>query len=302
MKFRDIKLGIAPINWCNDDMPELGKDISTNQCLEDMKASDFSGTEMGHRFSSDPVLLKDQLDFCQLELASAWHSTFFADGNRHKEQMDSLKQKLEFLKKMNAGCINLAECTRSIHGNIECQLIHKPELSDKEWNAFISGLTQASHLCLEYGIKPAYHHHMGTVIQSEEEIRFLLEETKHDGPGLCLDTGHLKYAEADSMSLLTSYFHRIHHIHFKDLRQGIFDKIQYQESFLNAVLQGVFTVPGDGLIDFDPVVKTLVTNQYKGWIIVEAEQDPKKAPPLEYAQKASAYLNELFNKYTRKGF
>lgn len=300
MNFNEIKLGIAPINWCNDDMPELGRHISTDQCLNEMKQSKFSGTEMGHRFSDDPIKLKSCLSSYQLELASAWHSTYFADSSQHSEQLEILKRKLIFLKRMHADCINLAECTRSIHGNFHCKLSHKPNLSDTEWIALISGLKKAAQMCREHQIKPAYHHHMGTVIQNEDEIRYLMDETGDEGPGLCLDTGHLRFAGTDSFSLLESYYHRIFHIHFKDLRQEVFDRIQYQESFLNSVLQGVFTVPGDGVIDFEPIMEFLIKKHYQGWIIVEAEQDPEKANPLEYAQMSSSYLEKIFTTLLKK--
>ena len=291
MKNFTSKLGIAPINWCNDDMPDLGKDYSLHTCFTEMREAGYQGTELGHKFPQEPHKLKKLLDSYQLHLASAWHSTYFCDAKKHDSEHQRLEERLKFLQIMGTTCINLAECTYTIHNKIDVPLNKKPHLSSTEWGLVSQGLEEASVMCHEYGITPAYHNHMGTVIQDFDEIKRLME----DCPSLklCFDSGHLQFAGIDPIKILDLFSGRIGHVHLKDIRKSVFEKLT-QTSFLEAVLAGVFTVPGDGCIDFSSILAKLHTMKYNAWIIVEAEQDPSKAEPFAYACKSYKYLQKNF--------
>jgi inosose dehydratase len=205
-----------------------------------------------------------------------------------------VEEKVSFLKEANAEVINIAECSASVHSDINKSLASKPVLSDSDWELLIGSLNKAGEICNDYGIRLAYHHHMGTCIQTAEEIKRLLKFTDPNYVNLCVDTGHLYYAGIDPLKFIENNLERIKHIHFKDVRKEEFKKYDSSsDSFLNTVLSGIFTVPGDGCIDFTSIVKILQQNHYDGWIIVEAEQDPDKADPLHYATSARNYLNSI---------
>ena len=294
------RTGIAPINWSNEDKPELGASISLDQCLREIQEAGYSGTEPGYKFPETPDTMNQILKKYNLRLASSWFSTFFADHQSHSQQLHLLEQKLKFLKACGARCINLAECTRAIHGDQTRLLSDKPELTNAEWDRFLEGMDKASVLCEKYDILLTYHQHMGTVIQNEDELTRLLANTNPKTIGLCLDTGHLMYAGMDSYEIYCLYQHRVWHVHLKDLRNDVFKSVGQNTSFLDAVLKGIFTVPGDGLIDFVPLVSRLQKDRYKGWIIVEAEQDPERANPLDYAKTGMNYLKSLYIQTSEK--
>ena len=205
-----------------------------------------------------------------------------------------MEEKVSFLKEANAEVINIAECSGSVHSDINKSLSSKPILSDSDWELLIGSLNKAGEICNDYGIRLAYHHHMGTCIQTAEEIKRLLKFTDPNYVNLCVDTGHLYYAGIDPVKFIENNLERIVHVHFKDVRKKEFNKYDSSsDSFLNTVLSGIFTVPGDGCIDFSSIVKILQQNHYNGWIIVEAEQDPDKADPLHYAISSRNYLNSI---------
>lgn len=293
MEARSFKLGVAPINWCNDDMPELGKDISLDTCLEEMKEAGYTGTELGHKYPKDPAQLKAMLSEYSLQLASCWHPTYYADKDAHTKEHDRLKKRLEFLSEMGAKCINIAECTRSIHTDRSIPLCQKPYLSEKEWESLLIGMSDAARICHDFNIKLAYRQHMGTVIQNLDEISRIMDETKSEWFHLCIDTGHLYYAGVEPLDLIRKYEKRITHVHLKDVRSEVMDTYSHQISFLDAVLHGIFTVPGDGCIEFKPIMKHIADSGYQGWLVVEAEQDPYKADPFMYARKGRKYLQQI---------
>lgn len=286
----EIKLGIAPINWSNDDLPELGKDISLETCLIEIREAGYQGTEIGHKFPTDPLELKTLLDHFDLELASCWHSTFFSVKEESNKQFETLKKRLEFLNILGAKQINLAECNRTIHNKTDVPLANKPVLDKKEWDLFTSNLNKAGKICREHNIYLAYHHHMGTVVQNLNEIEQLLKDTSPDDISLCFDSGHLLFAGIDPIWFLTKHMNRISHVHLKDIRSHVLKKNGHRISFLDAVLKGIFTVPGDGMIPFATIFQELKQKHYKGWLIVEAEQDPDIAPPFTYAKKAYSFI------------
>ena len=214
--------------------------------------------------------------------------------NEQENELKNVEEKVSFLKEANAEVINIAECSGSVHNDINKSLASKPILSDSDWELLIGSLNKAGEICNNYGIRLAYHHHMGTCVQTAEEIKRLLEFTDPNYVNLCVDTGHLYYAGIDSIAFIENNLDRIEHVHFKDVRKEVFRKYNsLSDSFLKTILSGIFTVPGDGCIDFSSIIKILQQNQYNGWIIVEAEQDPDKADPLHYAISARNYLDSI---------
>ena len=290
---KSIRFGIAPINWNNDDLPALGSSFSIEKILSEMSLAGYEGTELGNKFPNEASVLSELLNTFNLKLASSWHSTYFV-LNEQEYELKNVEEKVSFLKEANAEVINIAECSASVHSDINKSLASKPVLSDSDWELLIGSLNKAGEICNDYGIRLAYHHHMGTCIQTAEEIKRLLKFTDPNYVNLCVDTGHLYYAGIDPVKFIENNLERIVHVHFKDVRKKEFNKYDSSsDSFLNTVLSGIFTVPGDGCIDFSSIVKILQQNHYNGWIIVEAEQDPDKADPLQYATSARHYLNSI---------
>jgi len=293
----DIRFGVAPINWNNDDIPELGSNYTIEQIFSEMKQAGYEGTELGNKFPNEISDLTELLDKFDLELASSWHSTNFLLNNQDIE-LQKIEQKLRLLEKANAKIINVAECTDTVHNNIKKSLASRPTLSDSDWEILIGSLNAAGKLCNNYGIHLAYHHHMGTCIQTGHEIKKLLESTDPNYVNLCVDTGHLYFANVDPIEFIEKNLNRIVHMHFKDIRRDQFENYDSsKDSFLHKVLSGLFTVPGDGCIDFSSIFRIIYENNYVGWIIVEAEQDPDKANPLDYAISARNYLKNINEKY-----
>jgi inosose dehydratase len=292
---QSIKIGIAPINWSNDDMPELGGHYTLDTILSEMSEAGYKGTEIGNKFPSNDEDIKSELKKHNLELASSWHSTFFLLKEADSE-LEKVKQKCSLLNKAGANIINIAECSNSVHGEMNSPLDLKPVCSENEYDILAESLNKAGEICNSFGISLAFHHHMGTYIQNEKEIETLLSKTDPSSVYLCADTGHLYFAGVNPISFFEKYLHRIKHIHFKDLRLQVLSNINFKsESFLKSVLKGVFTVPGDGGIDFVTIGKIINDSGYKGWVIVEAEQDPAVYNPLEYAISSKKYLNKIWS-------
>ena len=293
IKKGEVELGIAPIGWTNDDMPELGGDIPFERCIDEMAEAGFEGCEVGNKFPRDPDVLKRALEPRNLSIASAWFSTFFTTKTAEKTVREFIKHR-DFLYAMGAKVIVVAECGRSIHGDINIPLHNnKPIFNDQEWKKLVNGLHELGKLAAEKGMSIVYHHHMGTGVQTFEEIEKLMNLTDPTLVSLLVDTGHMVFAGGDPAKLIKKFGNRVKHVHFKDIREEIMKRsIQENMSFLESVKLGVFTVPGDGMIDFVPIINALNDINYKGWIVVEAEQDPKIAPPLEYAKKAREYIRE----------
>ena len=295
MTTEKVRFGIAPINWSNDDMPELGGNYTLDTILSEMSQAGYSGTEIGNKFPKDSFSIKEALKKFDLELASSWHSTFFLSKDIHSE-LESVKQKASFLVDGGAKAINIAECSGSIHGEIGLPLVSKPVCNKQDWARLTDSLNKVGEICNSFGLSMAYHHHMGTCIQSEEEIYKLLSGTDPELVHLCADTGHMYFAGIDPINFFENNMNRIKHIHFKDLRHQVFDALNFKtDSFLKAVLNGTFTVPGDGCIDFNAISDIIIRSKYCGWIIVEAEQDPAIANPLEYALLSKTYLNNIWS-------
>ncbi|WP_434565029.1 myo-inosose-2 dehydratase [Thermoanaerobacterium thermosaccharolyticum] len=291
--FNKVKLGIAPIAWTNDDLPELGKENTFEQCISEMALAGFVGCEVGNKFPRDTKTLKKALELRKLSIASAWFSSFLTTKPL-EETINAFIKHRDFLWEMGAKVIVVSEQGHSIQGKMDTPILgQKPVLNEDEWQKLASGLEKLGELAAEKDMKIVYHHHMGTVVQTSMEIDRLMEMTSPDKVYLLFDSGHLTFCGENPEAVLKKHIKRIKHVHLKDVRKDVLDKVKKENmSFLNAVLNGVFTVPGDGMIDFVPLFRILSEYDYEGWFIVEAEQDPAKANPLEYAIKARQYIKE----------
>lgn len=293
MKKHNIKLAIAPIGWSNDDMPELGGHISFEQCIQEMAEAGYQGCEVGHKFPRDPQVLKQALSTYSLEVASAWYSLYFTQPERYEETLAGFVHHMNFLKAMGAEVIVVCECGHSIQGRPLPLFVHQPIFIEESWQDLLRGLRTISGLAKANGMRIVYHHHMGTGIQQQAEIDRLMAETEDHELGLLLDTGHLTMAGENPLAVLRKHSHRIEHVHLKDVRKDVLQQAKHEKmSFLDAVKAGVFTVPGDGCVDFAPLFTLLMEKGYQGWWVVEAEQDPEKAHPLTYARSAREFLRE----------
>ncbi|KTD55592.1 myo-inositol catabolism protein iolE [Legionella santicrucis] len=288
-----IKLGIAPINWCNDDDPELGKEISFEQCIREMSEAGYSGTELGNKYPRDVSVLKNALNNYGLQLSSSWFSTFFTESEQQYENtLSRFMEHLSFMKAMGASFINVCECGHAIQGT-ELPILgpDKPKFNEMQWERLIQGLHAIGRIAYDFNMRLVYHYHAGTGVFYEHEIDFLMENTSPQLISLLMDTGHAVFADVNPVDLINKYSERILYVHLKDIRIDVLHKVDRERlSFMNAVRKGVFTVPGDGSLEFASIFKVLQKHQYTGWMIVEAEQDPAKAPPLEYAKKAYDFL------------
>jgi len=284
-----VRLGVSPIGWSNDDLPELGDDIRLETCLDEAREAGFAGIELGHKFPRDAASLRPLLARYDLALVSGWYGGRLLERTLAAE-IHAIGAHLGLLSQMGCAVMVFAEVSGSIAGDKSCPLSARPHLGPGDWRDFGAVLTRLAEHCSRSGVRIAYHHHMGTVVESEDEIDRLMAATG-DAVGLLLDTGHLVFAGADPKAIATRHCRRINHVHCKDVRPEILDRVRDADlSFLDAVLDGVFTVPGDGIIDFTSVLRALAPSGYAGWLVVEAEQDPVKAPPLAYARKGFTHL------------
>jgi inosose dehydratase len=294
MDANKIKLGIAPIAWTNDDLPELGKENTFEQCISEMALAGFIGSEIGNKYPKNSKILKEKLDIRGIQICNAWFSTFFAIGKEEETIKEFIKQR-DFLYNLGAKVIGCSEQSYSIQGADKSIFDEKPIFTEEEWQKISRGYDKLSKLAEEKGMKVSLHHHMGTGIQTPEEIDKFMEIT-NDKVYLLFDTGHLYYSEGTQKSVedvLNRYINKIAHIHLKDVRQKILEKVKEEKlSFLEGVKLGAFTVPGDGVIDFNSIFKTIENSNYDGWMVVEAEQDPAIANPFEYAVKARKFIAE----------
>ena len=287
----DVFLGIAPIGWTNDDLPELGAENTFEQAVSEMALAGFSGTEIGNKYPKDPTVLKHALDIRGMRVASRWFSSFLITKPL-AENEKAFVEELQFLAAVGADRINVSEQSHSIQGMQDTPIFeNKYVMDEREWDLLTKGLDRLGRIAADSGFKLCFHHHMGTVVQTEEETDRLMRQTDPRCVFLCYDTGHFTFTGVDPVMMLARYAGRVGHVHLKDMRLPVVAQARRERwSFLKAVKNGAFTVPGDGDVDFAPVFAALDQAGYKGWLLVEAEQDPAKAPPFEYACKARAYI------------
>lgn len=288
-----VKLGICPIGWTNDDMPDLGKENTFEQAVSEMALAGFKGTEVGNKYPKDVNVLKKALDIRNLQIASAWFSSFLTTKPYEETEKEFIDHR-DFLHEMGAKVIVVSEQGHSIQGEMDTPIFDgKYYFNEEEWKLLADGLNKLGRLAEDKGMKIVYHHHMGTGVQTTDEIDKLMSMTDENLVYLLFDTGHLVYSGENPITILNKYVNRIKHVHLKDIRADVLEKVKKEKmSFLMGVRAGSFTVPGDGFIDFEPIFKILDENNYEGWILVEAEQDPAIANPFEYAMKARKYIKE----------
>jgi myo-inosose-2 dehydratase len=282
-----VRIGGNPIGWSNDDMRELGGATPLDVCLKEAKEAGFEGMELGHKFPREAHALAAVLGRYELDLVSGWYS---AELRRRTvdDEMRRLRPHLDLIKALGCTVLVFAETSNAIHGDRGRPLAERPTLRPADWAQFGQRLTTVADRVLAEGVRLVYHHHMGTVVESAQEIDALMAAT---GPAvhLLLDTGHAAFAGADPAALARRYRERISHVHAKDVRPEVMARARREQlSFLDAVIAGVFTVPGDGCVDYPAVFRELAG--YAGWVVVEAEQDPAKAHPLTYAKTGYSNL------------
>ena len=289
-----IKLGCNPLCWMNTDFPQMKGQVSVVQCLSEIAMIGYEGVEMEDPFlkviKDLPVWLHER----QLQCIGKWHSTQLLE-NSIESELEKLEKHCDMLEALGAKIVNLAECSRAVHQEKKTSLSDRPQLKTQgDWENLCRGLDRLAIYIDKRGLISAYHHHMGTVVQSAEDIDRLMEGTKH--LGLLFDTGHLLFAEADPMTVLEKHISRVTHFHCKSVRPEILkEKIDKKSSFFDAVMAGIFTVPGDdgNFVDYERIIDLLTSHEYEGWLVVEAEQDPEKADPFAYAQVGYETLHSL---------
>jgi inosose dehydratase len=287
-----IRVGVNPIGWTNDDLETLGDDISLETCLQETRRAGYAGIELGRKFPRRPAELKVVLQQHGLDLVSGWYGAHLLRRSV-TEEIAAMQSHAGLLAALASTAMVFAEETGAVHGRLGVPLSSRPRLADADWAGFGEALTEVAEHLTGRGMRLAYHHHMGTVVETEAEIDRLMRAT---GPavGLLLDTGHLTYAGGDVLGVAKRYAHRIVHVHCKDVRPAVLAEARRRDqSFLDAVVNGVFTVPGDGCVDYRALLETLRDAGYDGWLVVEAEQDPQKAHPLTYARMGFAHLSRL---------
>jgi inosose dehydratase len=282
-----VRIGANPIGWSNDDLRELGGATPLETCLAEAREGGFEGMELGHKFPREPAALQAILGHFDLDLVSGWYSAELLRRSA-QDELAAMRPHLDLLKALGCSVLVFAETSNAIHGDRARPLAERPVLPAEDWRRFGERMTEVADACLAEGVRLVYHHHMGTVVQSEADIDALMRSTG-SSVHLLLDTGHATFAGADPAALARRYRDRISHFHAKDVRRSVMEQARRESlSFLDAVIAGVFTVPGDGCVDYPGVLRELPG--YRGWAVVEAEQDPEKANPLTYAKMGYANL------------
>lgn len=289
---RDCLVGANPIIWSNDDFDDLAGDVPLDTILSEMRAAGFAGSELGHAYPRKSPALAEALSRHRLRLVSGWHSTYLASKPLADEELN-FRAHLNLLKTLGARVAIVAECTRCIHGDRTAPLGFgeklSPRLTEGEWPKLIAGMKHLAAVAASEEMRIVYHHHMGTVIQAEADLDRLLAGVPEIS--LLLDAGHLAFAGIDPVLVARRYAPRIGHVHLKSVRAEIADRVRREGwSFYRAVANGVFTVAGDGCVDYPAIFAILAAVDYRGWLVVEAEEDPVKVPALPKAKKARDYV------------
>jgi len=288
-----IRIGTNPIGWSNDDLRELGGDTPLEACLAQASEAGFEGIELGHKFPREARALRSILAHHKLDLVSGWHSMSLLEHDADAE-WQAISDHKTLLKTLGASVVIVAETSNAVHGQRGIPLSLRPKLQPAEWPQFTQRLTALAERLADDGVQLVYHHHMGTIVESAEEVRRLMDMSG-EAVHLLLDTGHLTFAGADPVEFARAYKDRIRHVHAKDVRADVLEAVKAADkSFLDAVVDGVYTVPGDGMVDYNSVFAAL--HGYSGWVVVEAEQDPEKANPRVYAKLGYQNLKRFLRK------
>ncbi len=287
-----VEIGINPITWTNDDMPELGGDIPLETCLAETRLAGYRGTELGGKFPRTSKELGPILARHNLKLVSGWYDGRMLEREVSAE-FDAIAPHLTLLRDLGAKHVVYADTSRRAEGDLFQPASRRPQLADGDWRDYGKKLTALAERMAAFGVDMAFHHHMGTIVQTDAEIDQMMANTG-EAVGLLYDTGHCLYAGGDPDALLRRHITRVVHVHCKDARRAVLERALAEDmSFMAAVLEGIFTVPGDGCIDFPLLLRRLSEHGYEGWLVVEAEQDPRKAHPLTYARMGYANLTKM---------
>jgi len=289
-----IKLGCAPINWTNDDLPELGGELTFQQCLSEMALAGFSGSEIGNKYPTDVKELSKACDLRGIQICNQWFSCEFLT-KPESETLEAFEKTTDFLKALGAKVVGVCETGKTIQCDMDKKMFDDaPVLTDEEFEKIAQGLNKMGEIAKSKGMKIGYHYHMGTGVTSLAEFDKLMNMTDPELVGTLFDTGHATFAGESAVEVLRKYIERVVHIHFKDVRSEVLKRVKDEKlSFLEAVKSGIFTVPGDGdMVDWDSIFEIISASNYSGWMVIEAEQDPAKADPLEYAIKARTFIRE----------
>ncbi len=289
-----IQLGCAPINWSNDDLPSLGGELTYQQCLSEIALAGFTGSEGGIKYPKAFDVIKKAIDLRGITICNMWFSTEFTIF-KNEDTYERFDKHLDYTYGLGARVVGAGECGITIHGNEEIPLFkNRPILNDEQFENLADGLNELGKRAKDKGMKLCFHPHVGTGIETKAEIDRLMSLTDKETVFLLFDTGHLTLAGENPVEVIQQYINRIGHIHVKDVRRNIFAQVTKNDlSFLQGIKKGLFTVPGDGdMVDWDAIFKIIRDNHYEGWIVVEAEQDPAIADPLEYAIIARKFMGE----------
>jgi len=287
-----VRVGISPIAWQNDDLPDITSEFTMEQALKEAREIGYTGVERGQRMPQDTESLRVYLDRYQLALCGGWCSGNLLVNDIETEKA-AIKQQVEQFIALGAPCLVYAECSNTVQGQLGTPVNNRPRLSSDEIKSYGKKLSEIAKWTTDLGMPLAYHHHMGSIIEAEAEVDALMEGSS-DQVTLCFDSGHLLFGGGDVMATLNRWANRVHHVHFKDIRPDIVADVRENDrSFLDAVIAGAFTVPGDGCIDFQAIANVLKGMNYEGWIVVEAEQDPAKAPPFEYSKMGYEHILDV---------
>lgn len=295
-----FNIGVHPINWVGEDVQEHGDFYDYEQVMREISSLGVKGTEISRKFPKDPVELQKALNKYKLSLTTQWKSVLFSDPTRHKAEVQAYREHVEFLKPFGCKVVSTAE----IGGSMLNQDPRRKQdetfverLDDDGWKYLVEGLHLAGEICKDNGMDLVYHHHAGTVVEQPEEIARLMESTDANLVSLLYDTGHGYYGSNNPVELLDTYFDRIKYVHLKDIRENVLEQAQQNNySIRECIRSGLFTVPGDGCLDFEPVFKMLIERNYQGWALLEGEQDPEVHNPYEYAKRSFQYIADIVNK------
>lgn len=285
-------VGANPIIWSNDDFADLNGDLPLEVILREMRDAGYAGSELGHAYPRQADALRQALTQHGLRLVSGWHSSHLAEHDYRAEEA-SFRQHVDLLRTLGAKVVIIAECSKCVHGDRDAALgfsdADRRRLTAAEWQRVVTGLNKFAAIAAAQRVALAYHHHMGTVIQSAAELERLLEAVP--GLSLLLDAGHLSFAGIDPLEIVAKYGPRITHVHLKSVRADVVARARAERwSFYRAVREGVFTVPGDGVVDFPAIFAELSRHGYAGWLVVEAEEDPARVPALPKAIRAREFV------------
>ncbi|AUH33031.1 myo-inosose-2 dehydratase [Paracoccus tegillarcae] len=291
-----ILYGTNPIAWSNDDDQSIGAHLSLDDCLSDCREIGFDGIEKGHKMPSDGTRLKARLGEYGLRFIGGWHSTnILATGSTRDSEQAAMDAHIAMSQAAGSDVIVICECSNTVHGNDQAAVNDRPVLSDEEWDRFMAGINDLADHAASQGMRFCYHHHMGTVVESADDIdRFMAAA----GPNvhLLLDTGHCTFGGADPAQVAQKYMDRVGHIHCKNIRPAIMEQVRAEGlSFIEGVRRGAFTVPGDpeGCVDFEPVLRIAAEHGYAGWLVIEAEQDSATRDPLHYQTMGHKALRQM---------